>query len=39
MAGRPPKALGLVTGHLTNAQKEARAAAEKSMSTGKPMKK
>lgn len=39
MAGRPPKALGLVTGHLTNAQKEARAEAEKSMATGKPMKK
>lgn len=38
MAGRPPKQLTLVKGHLTNAQKDARDKAEKALVTSYVMK-
>jgi hypothetical protein len=38
MAGRPPKTLTLVKGHLTNEQKEIREKTEKSLVTSYPMK-
>lgn len=38
MAGRPPKQLTLVKGHLTNAQKETREKAEKELVTSYVMK-
>lgn len=38
MAGRPPKQLTLVKGHLTNAQKEIREKAEKALVTSYVMK-